>query len=268
MRRNRSRQRGMSLIGLLVAMACVVVLFAILMNSMNQAVTGGGSTQQNTVRSISDEITLQTIYQTLYAYSSDTRGRYMTPSDVGNFNDPTLNTSENFWSAAIANLRIAPHQLISGNEFSANVWEDDDYDYTSYSPITRTFWDPNFVADLADESNVSFAHMPLYGDRQRNYWKNDFSRMPIFGNRGPKDGIENPNSLTYGRNQQWAGHIVFGDGSVRFVDEFVPSGLTYQGAGGSMPDNIFAMESGADGTDAILAFTQRMTDRGPVLQYD
>ena len=33
-------------------------------------------------------------------------------------------------------------------------------------------------------------------------------------------------------------------------------------------DNIFAMEEGPDGRDAILSFTRKVSTNGPVLQYD
>ena len=92
--------------------------------------------------------------------------------------------------------------------------------------------------------------------------------IPLLGNRGPKDGIRDPNSWTYGRNGKWAGHIVFGDGHVEYTEVFTPNGLFWEDRGQRLPDNLFRMEDGPGGIDVILAFTKEMTTDGPVLQYD
>jgi hypothetical protein len=53
-----------------------------------------------------------------------------------------------------------------------------------------------------------------------------------------------------------------------------PDGIGEEPGGGTgdapkpRPDNIFAMESGPRGADAILSFTKAMTDEGPQLQFD
>ena len=48
------RHRGLSLVGLLVTMVCLVALFAIGLSSLNKAVTGEGSAVEGTVRSRSE----------------------------------------------------------------------------------------------------------------------------------------------------------------------------------------------------------------------
>ena len=133
--------------------------------------------------------------------------------------------------------------------------------------MANVHWDSAFVADLHNGSNVSYAHMPLFDERLRRYWTND-ARFPVFGNRGPKDGIENPKSWTYGRNGRWAGHIVFGDGSIDFIQTFTPGRVSFIRDGVSVPDNIFKIEDGPRGIDAILGFTKTMTNEGPVLDWD
>ncbi len=183
--------------------------------------------------------------------------------------DDSLNTTAALFSAMIAQHYVVPGQLISGNEYSPYVWLDDDYDYTTYSPGNGTFWDPGFVADLAVLSNLSFAHMPLYGQRLRRNWRfNAGSRTVLLGNRGPRDGVADPSSYSVGRNGIWAGHIVFGDGHLEFADTFTPTGLVFVRDGRQLADNLFAADDGPDGMDAILAFTTAITDDGPVLQFD
>ncbi len=166
----------------------------------------------------------------------------------------------------IARYYTVPGQLVSGNEYNPQVWPDEDYDYAAYRPAEGSFWDRRFVADLEVESNTSFAHMPLYGRRLRQQWRfMGDARSVLLGNRGPQDGVDNPLSYTYGRDQRWRGHVVFGDGHIEFAESFTPSGL-FRGAGA--PDNLFAMEEGVDGADAILAFTKKISGDGPVLQHD
>jgi hypothetical protein len=169
----------------------------------------------------------------------------------------------------IAQSYTVPGQLISGNEFNPAVVRDEDYDYQSFSPREGTYWDPSFVADLVTGSNTSFAHVPLHGERLRRMWRfTAGSRTPLLGNRGPAGGVHDPTSLTYGRNGVWGGHVVYGDGHVEFHDTFTPAGVTYGGGAERRPDNIFDAEEGADGLDAKLTFTKKMTEEGPEVQWD
>jgi len=264
------RSRGFSLVGILISMAIMVVLFALLMTSLNKAVTGQGSAVQGTVRSVQDEWYLTALFQSMVAHSVDTKGeRFLTPSEVSGSKDVSQNTTANVYSAMVMKNYTSCHQLISGNEYSGSVQEKTDYDMTAYNPAQKVYWDTTFVADLSDLSNVSFAHEPLHGDRFTQHWKNALSSsFPVLGNRGPKDGADNPQSYTYGRNGQWGGHLCFGDGHVTYVDSFTPNGLTYSVRGDIKPDNIFKVDAGFDGPDAVLAFTQRMLKAGPMLQWD
>jgi hypothetical protein len=79
-RRRIQSHRGFSLVGMLVTMVCMVVLFVILMNSLNKAVTGQGSQQQGTVRSTQDELYLYSLYQSMAVFSNDNKGLYPVPS--------------------------------------------------------------------------------------------------------------------------------------------------------------------------------------------
>lgn len=267
----RARFRaGFSLVGTLVSLVIMVVLFALLMNSLNKSVTGQGSAVQGTVRSVEDEMYLNSLFQSMATGSLETKGeRFITPSEVSGTNDPAENTTANLFSAMVMRGYTNCHQLISGNEYSPYVREKTDYDSTAYSPSNRVFWDKTFVADLTNWSNVSFAHEPLYGKRFDNHWQNSLDgTFPILGNRGPKDGVNNPQSYTYGRNGQWGGHICFGDGHVAYVNSFTPGGITYQRKGETVADNIFKVDADFDGPDAVLAFTRKMLKPGPMLQWD
>ena len=263
-----SCRRGFSLVGILISMGIMVVLFAILMTSLNKAVTGQGSAVQGTVRSTQDEWYLKALFDSMFASAGDNRGRFLTPSDLTGSNDVSENTTANLFSAMVADNYTNCHQLISGNEYSGWVQEKTDYNSAAYNPAQKTYWDKTFVADLADLSNTSFAHEPLFGERFEHHWQNELSStFPIIGNRGPKDGADNPQSLTYGRNGQWGGHVAFGDGHVTYISSFTP-GLSFSQNGETYQDNIFKMDGGAKGGDAVLAFTQKMSKQGPTLQWD
>ena len=245
------------------------MLSVIAMNAINKATTGSGSTLPGTVASHKDRMNLVSMHQSLAVQAQMTDGSVLVPSDLTQRADTRDNTTADFFSALIAARYAAPSQLISANENSPFVWVDEDYDYLGYDPVNDVFWDPTFVADLATESNVSFAHVPLYGPRLRRQWRFAADhQIPLLGDRGPKDGAQDPTSYTYGRDGRWRGHLVFGDGHVAFVETFTPSGLFYLDGRQQVPDNIFRMEQGLEGMDVILAFTRLMTDDGPELQHD
>ena len=257
------------MVGMLITMVCIAVLFAIMASAMNKATTGAGSVLKGTVRSFEDKNYLSGLYMAMASASVDSREPYIVPSNVADSSDRGLNTTANLFSAMLMNNYTVPAQLISGNEYSVNVWEDEDYDFTAYDPRGGVYWDTSFKADLDTRSNVSFAHLPLYGERFEKRWQRTFSsNFPLIGNRGPQAGVHNPNSDTYGDNEQWAGHVVYGDGHVEFIETFLPSRVFYDDFGERVPDNIFAMEQGPDGGDAILSFTLRMGPNGPLLQHD
>ncbi len=265
----RRLPRGFSLVGLLITMVCIVVLFSILMSSLNKVVTGEGSAVQGTVRSFQDELALYGLFQSMAVHAAEDRNRFIVPSNIAASRDISLDTTANLFSAMVMQNYTVPRQLISGNEYSGYVEEYLEYDYTRYNPAAHEYWDPNFKADLHDLSHVSYAHMPLFGKRLEKRWRSTFGNtFPLIGNRGPQDGVDNPQSRSYGRNQRWGGHAVFGDGHVQFFDTFTPAQLYIEQDGQRYSDNMFAMESGPHGEDAILSFTKSMSAAGPELQYD
>lgn len=265
-----SHRPGYSMLGILITLVCIIILFTISMSALNRAVTGEGSAMRGTVRSVQDQAALYGLYQSMIVSSHDHGGsRFVVPSIVSGSGDIGEDTTANLFSAMIALRYTTPENLIAANEYSGYVREMREYNYDAYDPSRSTHWDPNFKADLQRESHVSFAHMPLFGERFDRGWKANFEpRSLILGNRGPKDGIHDPNSYTVGRNQQWGGHALYGEGRIEFLNTFTPPGLTWERHGQSQQDNIFAMEDGASGRDAILSFTKSMMRDGPQLQWD
>jgi hypothetical protein len=264
-----TRRSGFSMIGVLITMVCIVVLFSIMMTQVNKSVTGEGSQHEGTVRSFEDKLYLTGIFQSMVVHATDNKGQYIVPSEVSASKDVSQDNSANLFSAMVMQNYTPCKQLISGNEYSGYVEEKTDYDFGAYDPKKHTMWDTTFVADLQKLSNVSYAHMPLCGDRFKKQWRTTMSStFPLLGNRGPKDGVNNPNSYACGRDGVWRGHIVFGEGHIDFIEAPSPNGMVFEQGGQRTSDNIFKMESGANGADAVLGFTKAMSKNGPELQFD
>jgi len=267
--RLNSGRAGFSMVGMLITMVCIVVLFSLMMTSLNKAVTGEHSQHAGTVDSFKDETYLYGLFQSMAVHAADNKEVYLVPSDLSGSKDISQNTTANLFSAMVMQNYTPTNQLISGNEYSGYVEEKTDYNPSLYNPTNRVFWDPSFQADLLRLSNVSFAHMPLYGDRFTKQWRATMdSGIPLLGNRGPKDGVENPQSMSCGKNGVWGGHVAFGDGHIVFTKSFTPTGVVFEIKGQRYPDNIFKMEDGPSGGDAMLGFTKSMSKKGPELQND
>jgi hypothetical protein len=264
-----TRPRGTTLVGMLVSLVILLVLGLVLITAINKGMTGGGSSLSGTVASHQDRQYLASLYQSLAVAAQLNDGRFLVPSTLTLRRDPADDTTAGLYSAMIAQQYAAPEQLYSANERNPNVWLDENYDYLAYSPADDIFWDPAFVADLEVESNASFAHIPLHGQRLRQLWQfTAGSRTPLLSNRGPFDGVDDVSSYTYGLDGQWAGQVVFGDCHVELIDTFTLSSVFIGRGGQQQPDNLFRMEDGPDGADVILTFTKAMTADGPVIQHD
>src|SRR5207237_370187 len=90
-----SQRRAFSMVGMLVTMLCIVVLFAIMMQSLNKAVTGQGSQHEGTVRSFQDDMYLSELYKGIAVAANDNRGQYLTPSIVSGSKNVGENTTAN-----------------------------------------------------------------------------------------------------------------------------------------------------------------------------
>lgn len=263
-------RRGYGLIGLLITIACIAILLSIIGTSLNKVTTGEGSTAQNTVRSFKDQTSFHALNTGLAVYAQENRNRLPQPSQINPYADRDVDTTANLYSAMIMQNLVAPSQVISANEYSSVVWAMEDYNYHAMSPAEGVYWDPRFKADLERESHTSFAHMPLFGERLQRRWAfgTGGGRFPLIGNRGPKDGVHDPNSMSYGRSRQWAGQFLLSDGSVEFTDSFTPAWLQFSRDGQVYSDNLFAFDDGVEGADAMMTFTKQMESWGPVVQFD
>ena len=129
--------------------------------------------------------------------------------------------------------------------------------------------------------------MPAFGARDVAVETGVRTDLPIVGSRGPKNGSD-PESVTLQFGEPidaWSGSVVSADGTasvqlksvtgwhpawreaqtVRWSQSPAAKSSVYAGATG---DNLFRMDSGPAGDDAILSFITAMTPEGPVLQHD
>ncbi|MEE2912793.1 MAG: hypothetical protein VX436_03215 [Planctomycetota bacterium] len=252
--------RGFSLLGIFVALACTVVIMSIYMSSVQKAVTGGtGTSSKTSVWGMQDQIQLQLISKALTMSAIMGGDSLLIPSDISGSRESFDNTSANFWSALIMENLVKSEQLVSPTD---RGWvEVAKYNYYAGD------WDPNFSADLNTTSNVSYAHMPLWGERLKKRWNTQSGRYPILSNRGPQDGVEGSTSITLDDDGTWRGWVVHADGSIDWQDGTTTSSR-WNRRDGVMNDNIFLMEEEDSKEDAILGFTDEMDDYGPILIWD
>jgi hypothetical protein len=253
-------RKGLSLIGILVSLACIVVVMSIYMSSVQKAVTGGSGTSSKTsVWGMQDQIQLQLIGKALTMSAIIGGDGLLVPSDISGSDDSIDNTSANFWSALIMENMLKPEQLISPTD---RGWvEVVQYNYYAGD------WDPNFSADLNTTSNVSYAHMPLWGERLKKRWNTQSGRYPILSNRGPQDGSEGTTSVTLDDDGVWRGWVIYADGSIEWY-EGTTALARWNRRDGVINDNLFLVEEEDSKDDAILGFTDQMDDYGPTLIWD
>src|SRR5262245_61101331 len=99
--RRSCTRNAFSMVGMLVTMACIVVLFAIMMTSLNKVTTGQGSQQSGTVRSLQDELNLYALYTSMATHATENKGDYLVPSEIANSKENSLNTTANLFSAMV-----------------------------------------------------------------------------------------------------------------------------------------------------------------------
>ena len=88
---------------------------------------------------------------------------------------------------------------------------------------------------------------------------NVFQRGDFFKTCRRRPGFDA--SSTPGRIHETNGHV-------EFLQTFNPPNLVFQSGGETLYDNLFAVDDGMDGADAIISFTREMKSDGPVLQFD
>jgi hypothetical protein len=188
--------------------------------------------------------------------------------------DKLENTTANIHAMCIMQNFYSPEFCVGPTEPSSKVFIKDDYSWDSYNPSNDVYWDSTFKADLQSRSNISYASMPVAGERQARHWRNTLGgSIAMIGNRGVRNGsVAQPlhnQSITlkiHGDGSTWRGNVCFGDAHCELVRGFYPPNVLYRNrSGGWEPDNLFRNDNygmptanGVSGTDCWLAITQHL----------
>jgi hypothetical protein len=279
------RSRGFARSDLMAVITCSVLLIAMASVVFGQDAkddrAGGGVTMHTKTRKDAEQ--LRMMHQSFLVFAREFQGIMPLPGLIDRlpFNgveepgrgpeDEAQNTTANLHSAMIMQNFYTPDLIISPVERNPKVKVHADYNYEMYNPTPAVdcYWDANFKADLAQESNVSYANLVLFGKRKSTEWRDTLNaKFAILGNRGPKDGKNDPDSFTCGPHGNWAGNIAGNDNHAEFFTA-TQSPHTFKNAEGQeKPDNFFAIDDGMGGADVILSFTKAITKDGAELQWD
>ncbi len=277
------RERGFTLIELLVVMAIIALLLSLLLPALAKA--------RAAARQVKDATQIKQIHASWLSYAATTQdGHFPTPGLIkrqavnGQFiigrgaEDLAQNNTANLHSAMIALNYYSPQQVISPAEVNGRVLAYTGYNYDKIDPTAANpiYWDDKFVANLAADSNTSYANMPILGARKAREWKNSQnSKFVVLGNRGPQDGdldaAKYKASRTlgiHGGAKTWEGNLCFNDNHIGFVETCRPDGIDYPDPNDPttlIPDNVFRADqagSASNHTDVLLAVVSMVEVNG------
>jgi len=271
------RNRGFTLIELLVVMAIIALLVGLLLPALNRA--------RQQARLVKDGTQIQQIHKAWVSYSVEDKGILPPPGRInrlplaGGVNEPgrgeedvLINDTANLHSSMIMQNYYTPKLLIGATEPSGFVAEDEDYNWEVYSVADDIYWDLDFQADMTDQSNVSYASMPIFGQRKRQFWRDGLSsNFPLIANRGlpdPDYAVEFSTVYSiHGDRNAWVGNVLYSDNSIAVERNYRPEKVNYQDEENeTLPDHLFINDTGDDpvadgnGYDAFLAITTEIED--------
>ncbi len=270
-------KRGFTLVELLVVMAIIALLIGLLLPALAKARAQAQLTK--------DQAQVKEIHQSWLVFSRELDGQLPTPGLVDRLPDEgmggidipgrgpedlEMNNTPNLYSVCIMRHYFTPQMCFSPTEPSGRVIPKDNYKFTYYDPLGADsdcqdsnlspdcYWDPTFKAELLVQSNTSYAHMPIAGERKKRHWRDSMdSRFAMIGTRGVIDGELDPNiyyaSVTlefHGGSKEWVGNVAFNDNHTERLDTFFPENLNYTLDGVVTADNIFEDQTG-DGDGGV-----------------
>lgn len=267
------RNRGFTLVELLVVMAIIALLIGLLLPALAKA--------RAQAQLMADGTQIKGIHQSWLIFARESDGVLPTPGLIDRLpvivggtsqelpgrgeEDIKQNDHAKLHSACIMRNYYEPQQTVGTTEISGRIIVMPNYNYEAYNvtPAVDRYWDEDFQARIDLESHLSYAQMMLVGQRKIKQWRESLdAKFPILSNRGVKNGdytnqaVYNA-SLTlklHGGEKAWLGQICYNDNHIKVEENFLPEGVNYRDAGTTLPDNIFKNDSGnvglGDGHDA------------------
>jgi hypothetical protein len=277
----RLAHKGNTSVDVVFGIACAMLLSTVA--ALALGAEGNGAETRN--RSLKDATSAKLIHQSFCIFANEFDGIFPRPGLMDRLpvefdgrmqdipgrgdEDVTQNTTANLFSALITQNYFNPDLVVSPVERNPKVKKMEDYSWEAYDPAKDTYWDDDFAADLKAGSNVSYAHLPMFGERGKKQWRSTFdAKWVILGNRGPLAGEPDWQSYTCGPHGNWAGNVVFHDNHTEMLDTMTPKQVVYKLEELERPDNIFAMETGPAGYDVIITFTKKIGKEKLEIQHD